>query len=354
MARKSTGSPLDDELRRLYALPLGQFTPERNALAKRLQKEGDHEGADRIKALPKPSVSAWAVNQLFVREADRMQALLAAGERARKALQHTLTIGDAETLRDALHDQRERRDELRQRAAAILSEDLRAPGQAILDRVAVNLDALALSPAAAEDAERGWLDQDLEPPGFEVLSGLQFAGRSADRRGLRLVPQPAERKGPAPAPPAEQPAETKPAEPAPRRDRAADKATDKATEKATAQEDRRRKAEEAARDKEERAERARREREEARLRERVERTQEKVDGLAAEAGTLRRDAEKAEREAVEAERAVQEATRRANLAREDADRIRRRAERAAADLARAEKDLETARRRLDFGRGAAG
>lgn len=343
MARKSTGSPLDDELRRLYALPLGQFTPERNALAKRLQKEGDREAADRIKALPKTSVSAWAVNQLFVREADRMRALLDAGERARQALQHTLTIGDAETLRDALHDQRERRDELRQRAAAILAEELRAPGQAILDRVTINLDALALSPAAADDAERGWLDQDLEPPGFEVLSGLQFAGRSSDRRGLRLVPQPAEKKAPAPALPVEKPAETKPAEPetAPRRGRAATKPT---------QEDRRRQAEEAAREKEERAEKARREREEARLRERVERVQEKVDGLAAEAGTLRRDTEKAEREAVEAERAVQEATRRANLAREDVDRIRRRAERAEADLARAEKDLETARRRLDFGR----
>lgn len=293
MARKSAGSdppltPLDKELRRLYTLPLGEFTPERNALAKRLQKEGNGDAANEVKALPKASVSAWVVNQLFAREEDRMAALLAAGEQARSALQHTLTVGDAEVLREALQEQRELRDDLRHRAAEIVSED-RTPSQAILDRVTVNLDALALSPAAAEEAARGWLDRDLEPPGFEVLAGLQFAAGQPERRGLRLVPQPAAKPAPA----------------------------------------------------EEDAERAR---EEARLRERVERAQEKVDRLATEADTLRREAERAEREAAEAERAAQEAARRAAGAREEADRVRRRAERTAGDVTRAEKDLEIARR----------
>jgi hypothetical protein len=317
MARKSASSPsLDTEMRRLYRLPLGEFTAARNTLAKQLQKQGDADAANEVKALAKPSVSAWAVNQLFAQEADLMRALLAAGERARKALQHTLTVGDAEALREALQEEREQRDALRDRAAEILSEDLRAPGQAILDRVTVNLDALALSPGAAEDAERGWLSQDLEPPGFEVLAGLQFAARRPDRHGLRLVPPPAERKRAH-----QKPAEKKPAEKKP------------AAKKATAEDERRRKAEEAAR-----------EREEERRRARIERAQEKVDRLSAEADTLRRDAERAEREAAEAERAVQEATRRAALAREDADRIRRKSDRAAADVERAEKDLEAARR----------
>jgi hypothetical protein len=323
MARKSSGSdspltPLDKELRRLYTLPLGEFTPERNALAKRLQKEGNSDAANEVKALPKASVSAWVVNQLFAREEDRMAALLAAGEQARSALQHTLTVGDAEVLREALQEQRELRDDLRHRAAEILSED-RTPSQAILDRVTVNLEALALSPAAAEEAARGWLDRDLEPPGFEVLAGLQFAAGRPDRRGLRLVPQPAAKS-------AERPA-AKPAAP-----KAAPDKPDK-TDKKTAEAERRRKAEEAAR-----------EREEARLRERVERAQEKVDRLAAEADTLRRDAERAEREAAEADRAAQEAARRAGTARENADRVRRRAERAEVDVSRAEKDLEIARR----------
>jgi outer membrane biosynthesis protein TonB len=344
MARKPSGSPTDDELRRLYTLPLGEFTAERNALAKRLQKSGDQEAADEVKSLAKPSVSAWVVNQLFTREEERMRGLLTAGEHARSALQHTLTVGDAEALREALHDQRELRDELRQSAAEILEQDVRAASQAILDRVTVNLDALALSPAAAEDAARGWLDADLEPPGFEVLAGLQLAARRPDRRGLRLVPEPERKPAAEKAPPPEKKPAGKVAgrpEPVPRRDPKADKAA--------AEEARRRKAEEDARTREERAEQARQEREEARLRERMERAQEKVDHLAAEADTLRRDAEKSAREAAEAERAAQEATRRAELAREDADRVSRRADRAATDLARAEKDLETARRRLSFG-----
>ena len=290
MARESAGSSsLDGELRRLYRLPLGEFTAARNALAKELQKKGDAKAADQVKALAKPSVSAWAVNQLFAREADRMQSLIAAGERARKAMQHTLTVGEAEALRDALQEQREQRNALRDSAAGILAEDLRAPGQAILDRVTVNLDALALSPGAAGEAERGWLRDDLEPPGFEVLSGLQFAAQP-DRRGLRLVPPPAAKK------PAEE----------------------EKVAKVTPEEERRRI--------------------------RIEKAQEKADLLAAAAETVRRDAEKAERDAAEAERAAQEAARRAESAREDAERIRRWAERAAADAERAEKDLEAARR----------
>ena len=342
MARKPSGSPLDDELRRLYTLPLGEFTAERNSLAKRLQKSGDKEAADEVKSLAKPSVSAWVVNQLFAREETRMRGLLTAGEHARSALQHTLTVGDAEALREALHDQRELRDELRQSAAEILEQDVRAASPAILDRVTVNLDALALSPAAAEEAARGWLDADLEPPGFEVLAGLPLAARRpADRRGLRLVPEPEKKPAAEKAPP---PPEKKPAEKperAPRRDPKADKAT--------AEQARRRKAEEDARTREERAEQARREREEARLRERIERAQEKVDRLATEADTLRRDADKSAREATEAQRAAEEAARRAEMAREDADRVRRRADRAATDLARAEKDLEMAQKRLSSG-----
>lgn len=310
----------------MYTLPLGEFTPERNALAKRLQKEGNGDAANEVKALPKASVSAWVVNQLFAREEDRMAALLAAGEQARSALQHTLTVGDAEVLREALQEQRELRDDLRHRAAEILSED-RTPSQAILDRVTVNLDALALSPAAAEEAARGWLDRDLEPPGFEVLAGLQFAAGRPDRRGLRLVPQPAAK----PAPAAERPAIRSTERPAAKP--AAPKAAPDKPDKKAAEAERRRKAEETAR-----------EREEARLRERVERAQEKVDRLAAEADTLRRELERAEREVAEAERAVQEAARRAALAHEDADRVRRRAERADGDVRRAEKDLEIARR----------
>ena len=47
----------------LYGLPLDAFVPERDALAKRLRAEGRRDEAAEVKALRKPSVAAWAVNQ---------------------------------------------------------------------------------------------------------------------------------------------------------------------------------------------------------------------------------------------------------------------------------------------------
>jgi hypothetical protein len=295
MAAKKRTSELDAQIGRLYALPLAEFTAERNALATRLKKEGDRDAAERVKGLAKPSASAWAVNVLFRDEKERMDALLAAGESARNALQKALTHGSAETLRDALQEERKLRDDLRRRAIALLAKDGGEPGRAIVDRLTINLESLALSPAAAEAAERGWLDQDLDPPGFEVLAGLQLATRP-ERRGLRLVPQPEKEKKP------------EPSKPQPKNE-----------------------------------ERERREREEAKKREKIERAEEKVAKAAEEAETLGAEAERAEKAATESERAAEEARRRAEAARESADRAKTRADRAAEVLARAEADLEALR-----------
>jgi hypothetical protein len=294
MAAKKRTPDLDAEIGNLYALPLAEFTPARNALAARLRKEGDREASERVKGLAKPPVSAWVVNVLFRDAGDQMKALLAAGERARSALGEALTHGAAESLRDALQDERELRDALRRRAAALLAKEGGAPSRAVADRVTVNLEALALSPTAAEAAERGWLDRDLDPPGFEVLAGLQLGARPArpappappENRGLRLVPR-------------EKPREEKKPEP--------------------------RKREDAARE--------RREREKERARERIARAEEKVAQISAESKALEQEARQAEKAAADAERAAGEARRRADDARKAADRAAERLTRAEADLA---------------------
>lgn len=325
MAAKTRRSDLAAEIQALYARPLGEFTTARNDLAKRLQKEGKKDAAAEVKSLAKPTASAWAVNRLFQEETERMDALLAAGAKARDALRHTLAHGEAETLREALQDERKLRDDLRRHAAKLLGR----AGQAILDRVGTNLDALALSPAAAEAVERRWLDRDLDPPGFEVLSGLPFPGARSDRRGLRLVPQPAPAQKEAP-----------PRKPEPARKPA------KAAAKRAVQEEKHRRQEETAREKEERAAKARREKEEARLREQLARVEEKAEQASAEELSARRDAERAEKEAADAEKAAAEAARRAQAGREAAERARQRAERASRELERAEGHVEAARRRL--------
>ncbi|MDQ3824053.1 MAG: hypothetical protein M3321_12520, partial [Actinomycetota bacterium] len=70
---------LEQELDDLYGRPLAEFTAARNDLAKRLKKAGQADEAARVGALGKPTVSAWAVNQLARRQADRVSELLDAG-----------------------------------------------------------------------------------------------------------------------------------------------------------------------------------------------------------------------------------------------------------------------------------
>ena len=65
---------MDPEVEALYGLPLEEFTKARDALARARAKEGDKEGAAPIKALRKPSVVAWGLNQLARRLACVLQA----------------------------------------------------------------------------------------------------------------------------------------------------------------------------------------------------------------------------------------------------------------------------------------
>ena len=66
--------------RELYGLPLDRFVAERAALAKSLRSEGQREQADQVAKRRKPSVAAWAVNQL-VRTQRGKQHVAMNGER---------------------------------------------------------------------------------------------------------------------------------------------------------------------------------------------------------------------------------------------------------------------------------
>jgi DNA repair exonuclease SbcCD ATPase subunit len=307
-------SKLDTEIQRLYGLPFGEFTAARNTLAKELKKQGDKDAAEEVASLPKPTVSAWAVNHLFTTDSERMEELLASGERARKALRAILSGGDPGALRDAIQEARDLANELRDRAAEAITEETRKPGAAIVDRIATNLQSLAFSPAAEPVIERGWMDVDLPPPGFEVLAGLQLAG--LPKRAAR-PPKPLPAKKPA-------------APPAPiKLDRQAEAKERREREAAAARE---RREKEAARVRE------LKEKEQARQRDKLDRAQAQREEAAGRADFLRRKAEQAERAAEELRQRLEEAERLAAEAGKRADD----AEKA---LARAEKAVKTAKGR---------
>ena len=64
----------------LYGLPLDRFVPERTALSRELRKAGEREQAGEVAALRKPSVAAWAVNQLVRTQRKAIDELLEAGD----------------------------------------------------------------------------------------------------------------------------------------------------------------------------------------------------------------------------------------------------------------------------------
>jgi hypothetical protein len=91
----------DDPIDRLYGLPLEEFVAARDALAKELRTNGDRDGATAIKALPKPTRAAWAVNQLWRTHADELQALVDAGTALSGAQEALLCGADPAVLRSA-------------------------------------------------------------------------------------------------------------------------------------------------------------------------------------------------------------------------------------------------------------
>src|SRR6476661_7713326 len=78
---------LETAIDHLYQLPLEAFVAERNALATAIRKAGDRAGADRVKALAKPSATAWAVNQAWWTAREPFDAMLSAGAAMRDAQQ---------------------------------------------------------------------------------------------------------------------------------------------------------------------------------------------------------------------------------------------------------------------------
>ena len=66
---------LDQEVDRLFELPLEEFTAARNDLAGRLKSEGDAAAAEEVKRLTKPSVAAWTINQLSRQRTDARRPL---------------------------------------------------------------------------------------------------------------------------------------------------------------------------------------------------------------------------------------------------------------------------------------
>jgi DNA repair exonuclease SbcCD ATPase subunit len=185
---KRSGKNVQHDLDALFALPLTEFTAARNALATRLKKAGEPGDADRIKSLAKPSVAAWAVNQLFWKHRIAFDRLLDAGERFRNA-QTAQLAGKSADLRAPLEARRAALSELSTHAAKILAEGGSAATPDTMRRVTTTLEALSTYAGIPDTPLPGRLTDDVQPPGFEALAAL-VPRVGSDRTGgpTRVIP----------------------------------------------------------------------------------------------------------------------------------------------------------------------
>jgi hypothetical protein len=153
----------------LYGLPLEEFTPARDALAKELRAADRKEEAAEVKSLRKPSLAAWALNRAARDHGEAVAALRSAGADLRAAQGEALA-GDAGGLRAA---GRTLADEV-DRVAVLATDALRAAGRppsaAQQEKLVATLRTAAVDDDAGDLLARGVLVDDLEATGFTLLA----------------------------------------------------------------------------------------------------------------------------------------------------------------------------------------
>ena len=169
----------------LYGLPLERFTEERNALVKELRKQGQREQAAKASKLRKPSVAAWAVNQLVRTQRREVAELFRAGDALQNAQAQLLAgRGKAGALRAAVDAERVALDQLAQTARGLLSSEGHELTSATLERVSETLHAAALDAGARAQVQGGCLARELRHVGLGERAPAR-GSRAAGRRGRR-------------------------------------------------------------------------------------------------------------------------------------------------------------------------
>jgi hypothetical protein len=157
---------MSDPVDELYGLPLEEFTEARNRLVRQLQDRGDKESANQVRSLRKPSLAAWAVNQVARRHPDELRELM--------DLRDKLASANASAFRSASTEQRKLVASLTEHARPILEESGHPASRSTIDAISKTLLA------GGTETERdlilsGRLTRELEPSGFEGLPGLGTA-----------------------------------------------------------------------------------------------------------------------------------------------------------------------------------
>jgi hypothetical protein len=154
----------------LYALPYGEFVAARTAAAKDVSTVGLTAAEQRalaaeVRALPKPSVAAWAVNMLAAHSPEILRELAGVGT-SMQAAQDAL---DAAGLRRLAQERRQLLASAVKTAQTLAAEQGRAISAAVATEVEQTLRAATADPGAAAAVQSGWLLRTLSADGVDVV-----------------------------------------------------------------------------------------------------------------------------------------------------------------------------------------
>jgi hypothetical protein len=167
---------------RLYELPLGEFTAARDELAASLRHQGDKDAAAEVKRLRKPSVAAWALNQVQRSDPQRVDQLLEAGGRLREAQESLLEGGGREALDEASEDERRLVAELARHAERELVAAGRPVSASVQEKLRATLHAVATDAEARGRLGSGRLVREHTPSGLGTLMEAKQRPPARERR----------------------------------------------------------------------------------------------------------------------------------------------------------------------------
>ena len=157
----------------LYGLPPGDFTEARDALVKQLRADKERELANEVKGLRKPTLAAWALNQLVRNRRKDVDKLLAAGKELQKAQEKLVASGDRAGFQRAAAKERELVAQLARDAAALAAEAGEGSSQGLEEKLAATLHAASLDEETAGELAAGRVLRERQPvAGF---GGLELA-----------------------------------------------------------------------------------------------------------------------------------------------------------------------------------
>ena len=165
-------SSVEPDIDALYELPPEQFIAARDRLFKQLRDDGRSADAQRVKSQRRPTVPAWAINQVVRQHQREVDELLAAGEDLRRAQQRALSGKGGGDLREASERRRNALRAVAQAAEATLEQADRASAPH-LEAIRTTFEAASLDQQAAAELREGRLVKEFDAPaGFGDVTGL--------------------------------------------------------------------------------------------------------------------------------------------------------------------------------------